>query len=348
MGWGSAGDTSNAEHILRTTDGGNTWRDVTPIEARPLRLCGPGSGTPAWAFFLDENMAWVIYGIDSCLPTVIWHTQDGGETWSESDPIPWDSSLYDKMIFLDDQIGWLHIHLRPCGTMGCADDVLYATIDGGQTWQYLARTFDGLSSCVKSDLTFINAQTGWMAGHCVGSEQYFLQVTNDGGLTWQDMILPPPPDAPGLFEPAVSVCRIPQLKFLSSQDAVLALSCHYYNWSWRKSWLYLTHDGGQTWVARQAPTEEGALFFVDVNTGWWMSDYGRYDKDEHLLFRTQDGGQTWTLIKRLAWQGELNFLNAHEGWVAAQACPQGNCMSALVKTTDGGVTWQEIHPQIAP
>ena len=91
--------------------------------------------------------------------------------------------------------------LNPCGTGGCYDDILYSTADGGQTWQPVSRTFQGgLSTCHKSGLAFVSAQTGWVAGDCSMALVYLFQRTDDGGRTWQALTLPPPPGEPNLLE----------------------------------------------------------------------------------------------------------------------------------------------------
>jgi photosystem II stability/assembly factor-like uncharacterized protein len=83
-GWaiGRAGD--GLDRILRTTDGGTTWADVTPPEAQP---------DPEWprrveGNFLDGQEAWVVFsgriGDLGFAPTVVWRTQDAGSSWEPS------------------------------------------------------------------------------------------------------------------------------------------------------------------------------------------------------------------------------------------------------------------------
>lgn len=75
-GWG----LEIAGHIVRTTDGGTTWQDVTP----------PNGIYNATTFFdLDANHAWAVddvqiacgpTGLSWCPGAMIWRTSDGGGT----------------------------------------------------------------------------------------------------------------------------------------------------------------------------------------------------------------------------------------------------------------------------
>jgi photosystem II stability/assembly factor-like uncharacterized protein len=134
----------------------------------------------------------------------VWRTHDGGQTWDPSSPIPplpFDPGTPTRLTFIDAQTGWLMVVLNPCGTGGCYDDILYSTGDGGQTWRPVSRTFQGgLSTCHKSGLAFVSAQTGWVAGDCSMALVNLLQRTDDGGRTWQTQVLPPPPGEPDLLD----------------------------------------------------------------------------------------------------------------------------------------------------
>ena len=75
-GWAVGQFVSNTtDDILKTADGGNTWKSVTPPE--PNR-----AGKHALAFFQDANHAWVNYSSlpNGAPPTqlTVWRTTDGG------------------------------------------------------------------------------------------------------------------------------------------------------------------------------------------------------------------------------------------------------------------------------
>jgi hypothetical protein len=68
-------------YILRTMDGGKTWRNVTP----------PTGAYSAGGFFaLDANHAWASESVPCCTDittTRVWHTRDGGRTWQPGQPL---------------------------------------------------------------------------------------------------------------------------------------------------------------------------------------------------------------------------------------------------------------------
>ena len=129
---------------------------------------------------------------------------DGGQTWKNSQPAATIGDVYGLpavLQFIDPQNGWLLMRYGPCGTGGCDDVVLFATTDGGQTWQRLVRTWEGgLSDCPKTSLAFANSQTGWVSGYCSMALVLLFQRSDNGGRTWQSQTLPYPPDEPSLFE----------------------------------------------------------------------------------------------------------------------------------------------------
>ena len=77
-GWAILKDTvdSPTNRILRTTDAGQTWYDVTPLE--------PPDGISR-AFFLDGDRAWAVQPREQ--QAVVWQTKDGGQTWNSSEPL---------------------------------------------------------------------------------------------------------------------------------------------------------------------------------------------------------------------------------------------------------------------
>ena len=72
-GWTIAG-----EYVYRTTDGGTTWSDISP-------MYHDGGGYLAWQSidFADANSGWVVGQATAGGGTYIFHTADGGASWTE-------------------------------------------------------------------------------------------------------------------------------------------------------------------------------------------------------------------------------------------------------------------------
>ncbi|HEX3558998.1 MAG TPA: YCF48-related protein [Pyrinomonadaceae bacterium] len=109
--------------------------------------------------------------------------------------------------------------------------------------------------------------------------------------------------------------------------------------------LLSTADGGESWDARRAPTEDAIkdLFFTDGQTGWAVCERSIYmpmRKDESVayLLKTLDGGASWTRVE--VTKGEdvdvklagVRFADREHGWTFGEA-------GALFATTDGGASW---------
>ena len=208
-GWGfglAAGD--GASRVLRTSDGGASWRDVTPPKTSPPVEFGQDPIRPAYqravGFFPDRRTAWIVYDeypfgpqnyVVNKIPVVVWHTEDGGQSWSSSaplaldttgwvDPEPWANTFYPiGLQFLDDSLtGWL-LAITQSEGMGCCDKVLFRTEDGGTTWRSISAP-----CCGEGNMVFADTNRGWItASHEPGFSGYLANLTEDGGHSWTDV-----------------------------------------------------------------------------------------------------------------------------------------------------------------
>ncbi len=337
-----------SEYVLRTTDGGQTWVDVSPPVA-------PGTPWAATAFFLDANQAWVTLAHAeapplSGTPAVVWHTQDAGQNWSPSQPLNLSDAEYSApshLLFVDNLRGWLLTHVGA----GMNHDyvMLFATGDGGQTWSRLADPLstapNGLPmSCGKTDLAFLDAQTGWVAGDCHGvAPGVYFHRTADGGLTWQPQVLPPPPGAANLFSLETVGCGTYSLRPLPPQTLKAAVYCQDFVSGEVTVWIYSSADAGQNWDASPLPGRD--LFFLDANTVWSAAEGDVNDPNApRHLYRSDDGGQSWADITTVNWGPQLDFIDANTGWAVARAGEE----LALVHSTDAGANWQLLNPTTGP
>lgn len=311
--------------VLRTTNGGTHWEDVTPRNSARENI-------PAFKIVaLSSSIAWVIpAGALGATSTEVFHTTDGGQTWSHV-TIPAPS--VDAIHFTNSLDGWLLASLA--AYMGIDEVEIYRSNDGGETWIKVASaTHISESSGLpmgggKNGVTFLNRVTGWITGATNGLDSMYLFVTHDGGRVWRQQQLPPPPQAGPRWE----ATTIPPT-FFTSRDGVLPVSYSIFNNSHETGSIivtYMTHDSGATWEYATPVSACCSSNFSDISHGWVT--------DGHLLYMTTDGGRRWRAIRPgplFADVRQLDFVSPGVGWAVRETSP------FLLKTVDGGHTWAPV------
>lgn len=155
------------QQVQWSDDGGQSWRNITPA----------GVAQVEDVFFLDQQQGWVIGAPAGSDTLALWRTLDGGATWTLwplALELPAGQGLSGAYLhFVDGQTGWIAGRLASSANFSLG--ALWATTDGGQSWQ--ARTLP-----VGAPVTFADAQTGWTIG---GPARPQLYATYDGGHSWQ-------------------------------------------------------------------------------------------------------------------------------------------------------------------
>jgi photosystem II stability/assembly factor-like uncharacterized protein len=368
--------------ILRTTDGIQTWIDVTPP------ISENGSNIRA-AFFVDANTA-VAVSSRSSLPesptveVVPWRTTDGGQTWQTGETLPIEqaSEFYPgQLYFIDPEHGWM-LGESDSG-MGNMRVHLFETQDGGMNWEMVYDSANHLSDpdtlWIKGyypfpkHFTFTSKSVGFFSGGRLFSSQ-------DGGRSWAFRQLDPPGDIPDI-DCQGGNCKyldtVSEPRFTSAQDGVLTRRAYlnsdvvmdvfvYYPNTLNRlplptaQYLYFTHDGGQSWVPKPSPVKIGTVYFWNVQTGWLL---GKSDPDPATatqLYQTIDGGETWTQVladSSLPLGSELQFVDDQTGYAFYPSTvldyykdfdERVNQAPLLFSTHDGGRSWVKVEPQIAP
>jgi photosystem II stability/assembly factor-like uncharacterized protein len=317
--------------VLRTTDGGVSWRDVTPAKGTVVQ--------PQWsaADFITASNAWVAVP-DQERTIQVFHTTNAGQTW-QSATIHYSTVGIKQITFLDSQHGWI---LASLGAMTQAELVsILRTTDGGKTWitvsdgHYASNPPPGALPSVndQSGLSFLTASTGWATGWWFARD--FFYETHDGGQTWQHQTLPLPPSVPVLNAPLATEPPT----FFTATDGILPV-----RFTTPTSWgldFYVTHDGGISWQSTTplslSSSSPGAFFMRDLNHIWVA--------EGTTLYVTSDGGQRWTKITpritttSISTFTHLDFVSDEIGWATGSA---GDHPTVLLKTVDGGYTWTEI------
>jgi photosystem II stability/assembly factor-like uncharacterized protein len=366
--------------ILHTTSSLGSWDNVTP----------PGSEgyyIDLTASFFDANNAVVVYNWKA-LPTsdtneiTTWRTHDGGQSWQVGEKMPSHPSIIESldMMMLDPNQGWLLGIGAPA--MGSATVQLFETQNGGLNWEMVYDTSNHLSDPdglwvenfypYEVRFTFLPDQSGFFSDQRLFSSP-------DGGRSWTLSSLDPPPGFPGIDCRSIG-CKylnvVSAPEFTTSQTGVLLRRVYLNSEEVRNSlmygadlgqlpqaqFLYVTQDGGKTWIPRPLPVKIGTLYFMDGQTGWLL---GKNDPDPitpSQLYQTTNAGETWTQISAdcpLPMGGKLQFLDGQTGFAFYPLADvvyyryfdarllEAVDNSILFYTKDGGHSWAKVEPKVA-
>jgi photosystem II stability/assembly factor-like uncharacterized protein len=332
-GWGIGDQAHSGDRILITADGGQTWSERTPPVTAPAP---PTDVLVAWAYFANPQSAWAVFVPEGPPPVdapVVWRTQDGGNSWQASTPLPVTGNdawfQPEGFAFVNENIGWLLVHVGAGMSHDYSD--LFFTQDGGQNWERIIDPYgNGLQSLHNTGLAFADAQFGWVTKDNIGvMPGAFLEQTRDGGLTWENIFLPAPAEIDWINEP--SQCATSSPVFPEPGVGIVLVNCQTFDQQQTFSYTYRTSDQGNTWQPAQLATPAQSLIFIDAQIAYAL---GRE------LYRSTDSGSSWIQFKSVNWIGQFSFVDAQTAWAVAH----NNGQIALVYTIDGGQTWQMLTP----
>ena len=321
-GWGVT-----ETQIVRTNDGGITWYDFTPSQLTE-------AGYSLDVFFLDAGHGWVQMPDYTNYPNggFLYRTTDGGMTWKDSDT-PFSGC---DLQFLDANNGWV---LADLGVATGSNAVaVYQTTDGGATWTQKFINDPNSANAgnslplggLKSGIAPVNMQTAFVYGVTYSPATPYLFRTDDSGVTWSEVALPLPV---GIENFELSIDQ-DQMKFVSQTDGFIAmrLTGDYYQLA-----VYITRDGGDTWILTTTPIPEGG-------SADFLSAEGIVIYNGKQFYVTRDAARTWNIIPPDIVFGEtfamMDFVDVVTGWVVTLD-PSTN-HRLLYRTSDGGLTWFPI------
>ncbi|MEV8019031.1 oxidoreductase [Streptomyces sp. NPDC086554] len=220
--------------VLRTTDGGASWRDVSPPGAAELEF------RDIEAF--DGRRA-VVLAIGEGEASRVFRTADGGATWIESFRNTDPKAFYDCMTFFDRRHG-----------LAMSDPVdgkyrILSTRDGGRSWKVLPT--DGMPAAQEGEAGFAaSGQCLVSSGHrdvwlaTGGAPRARVLHSADRGRTWKatDAPIPAGDPARGVFG----------LAFRDRTHGIAVGGDYRANQPSPKA-AATTGDGGRTWTPSAQP-----------------------------------------------------------------------------------------------
>ena len=366
-GWAWSNGVEGQYLLLRTTDGGQTWRDVTPRAFPYLEFGG---------WFLDSQTAWVSTLDRKTYDGALLRTTDGGKSWSvlvkegaapfkcltaEGSSCEFFNANHAVARTADYGLGSVHVRF-------------FETQDGGMTWTPVLMVppypennlppgtihlcnlcGDGISYYPPTKVIITHGDQG--------DEQpkgaVRLSLSTNLGKAWRDLRLSEPekyrdglagPLSPVFFDDKNGLLPAHILK--RNADNTLAYSALVF---------YASDDGGLTWTARPGIielTSEGKVWsfgsHVDV-----VSSKDVFVRGGLNLYVTRDGARSWRTIKPnidfglegSKWDvSRMDFVDANHGWIVISDnrtfASFGNY--PLFKTSDGGSSWTELPLKIVP
>lgn len=330
--------------VLRTTDGGQSWVDVTPSAVATAKYTLSRGSVTA------DRMLIVVSNPEQSI--LSYRTTDGGRTWSAGKPAK--ASFGDGILeaqFVDATHGFAEDSTAGNGTLS---GELFRTDDGGMTWSRVAKTDWSSKTNAHNlpfggDILFANSKLGWLAGgeraaqlaDIGGPGFVWLYRTVDGGATWQHQSLPVPVG----YHAAITFVSAPSY---AGSTGLVEVTYQVPGKTDEVSVLYKTTNSGKTW----SPVTKPSGF---INSYGLLSPHVAYlAMSSGPMYWTSDGGKTWTRASgsRLPVSGNVgsgssgnwnnfavdNFVNGKTGW--ATAWSSGN--SVLIKTINGGQSWSIV------
>ncbi|MFE7132452.1 WD40/YVTN/BNR-like repeat-containing protein [Streptomyces sp. NPDC057638] len=259
--------------VLRTTNGGRDWRDVSPPGAEGLEF------RDVEAF--DTRRA-VVLAIGPGDASRVLRTTDGGATWTETFKNTDPRAFYDCVTFFDRRNG-----------LALSDPVdgryrILATRDGGATWTVLpsagmppAREGDSAFAASGQCLVSAGPRDVWLATG--GGPSARVLRSGDRGLTWSVAETPVPAGDParGVFAVA-----------FRDRHHGIAVGGDYRGGQPSPRAGAVTRDGGRSWQPSTTPPpayRSGAAWLPGSRSA--ALAVGPTGTD-----LTRDGGRTWRTV----------------------------------------------------
>jgi photosystem II stability/assembly factor-like uncharacterized protein len=338
--------------VFKSVDGGETW---FPSNAGITTRVGPsGDGIPVFSLTIDPNNPDRVW-IGTQFSNSVFRSDDGGGTWvsmnngiKERAPTirgftvePGNSDV----VYLAGEVSSWEWNREPLPGLGLdmTKGVVYKTTDGGQNWRRIWYG-DNLARYIwvhPEDRDLVYVSTGIFDREAANSDPETkdpggvgILRSHDGGETWEVL------DAKNGFEP--DELYFGSLAMHPENPAVLLAASGNDPYSWhvgrRLGGVYLTEDGGETWMQVLDDHDFSAVEFCEGDPAV------AYASAVSGFFHSVDGGHTWRELGGDMW-GPPGVV---AGFPIDMQCDPRNADRIFVNnysggnfvSEDGGETWR--------
>lgn len=327
VGYATAGSM-----LQQTVVGGHFWKVLMwpgqqPVIATPPP---PDITLPSWAHVSapSDNVVWVLLA-----GRYLFQSTDRGTTWQQRWWWPsYQGGGGDPVIsFVDDTHGWALFPGIPGTQCLQAGANLYRTTDGATFgWQPVTLVSDQnhdptgipFDQC-KDYMAFIDSTHGFVAGHDP-SHRPIISRTADGGVTWEQAMLP---DPPGFVTGAGNSLRVTTMSSFSGALLVAAKN------DAGRTYAFRSFDGGATWAYAANAPSGGTTAFVSATRWIQLITPGQ-------SMETADAGASWHSYASDYSQAapvapEIVFGDVQVGYATVRG--------SIQRTLDGGLHWSPIQ-----
>lgn len=311
----------SADAVYRSTDGGRTWQRVSGGEN------GWGSPGVRAGFPID-------FQVDPRDPDRIFANEygggnfastDGGRTWAVASAGYTGAQVRD--IAVDPASGRVSAAAR---------SGIFASDDGG--------SWIGLNTPPAFSMEwYVVAPDPMDPSHVLAANNWngVLLQSHDGGLKWRPVSHRP---ADSMSWRAIAFAPSDSQTVYAGTSAFFSAGT--FDDRMPAGGIYVSHDGGTTWIAANDATSQDAnVTALSVDPRDAQVVYAA--TGNHGLLKTTDGGQSWTAINH-GLPGEPSALSLAMHPTEADVVFAGLAHAGLYRSTDGGVSWRSLAAGLNP
>lgn len=312
--WGGGGDSK----LWKSTDGGDTWTDLTSNTGMPAPPIGKIGVTVSPA---DSNRVWAIVEANE---GGVFRSDDGGQTWERTND---ERKLRQRAFY------YSRIYADPWDkeTVYCLNTGFYKSNDGGKTFDTTIKVPHGDNHDLWIDPN--------NPDRMVNSNDGGGNVSINGGKSWteQDYVTTQ-------FYHVMTTSDVPYHVAGAQQDnSTLAMPSD--GWGHRQArgpnhgWYYAVGGGESGWITQHP--EQKDIFYAG-SQGALLTRYDRSNgqtRDIQVYPRFFSGEPASALPER--WQWTFPIMFAPQDSKVMYTCSQH-----VWKTTNDGQSWEKISPDL--